>query len=61
MLLVKNLKFLHYSFLGQIGLEIVVGDFLQRNYALTVYRYKNIDFTWSPNYVIPKELAHDFG
>ena len=32
MLLVKNLKFLHYSFLDQIGLEIVVGDVLHRNY-----------------------------
>ena len=31
MLSVKNLKFLHNSFLGQIGLEIVVGDVLQRN------------------------------
>ena len=31
MLLVKILKFLHYSFVGQIGLEIVVGDVLQRN------------------------------
>ena len=41
MLLVKNLKFLHYSFLGQVGLEIVVGDILDMKQAFL--NCKNID------------------
>ena len=35
MILVKNLKFLHISFLGKIGREKVFGDALDKNVLLS--------------------------
>ena len=61
MSLVKNLKFLLCLYLGKIVLEIVFGGVLDRNQAFLEYKmYKNVNFTWSPNWICPKGLVHDF-
>ena len=47
---VKNLKFFPCLYLGEIVLELVFGDVLDRNQAFPDYQmYKNVNFTWLPN------------
>ena len=47
---VKNLKFSPCLYLGEIVLELVFGDVLDRNQAFPDYQmYKNVNFTWLPN------------
>ena len=58
MSLVKTVKFLLCLHLGKIGLGIVFGDVLDRNQAFP--DYKNVNFTWSPNWICPEGLVHDF-
>ena len=41
--------------LSKIGL----GDVMDRRQAFP--DYKNVDFTWSLNWFLPKGLVHDFG
>ena len=61
MSLVKNLKFLLCLYLGKIVLEIVFGGVLDRNQAFPDYKmYKDVNFTWSPNWICLTGLVHDF-
>ena len=58
---VKNLKFFPCLYLGEIVLELVFGDVLDRNQAFPDYQmYKNVNFTWLPNWTCPKGLVLDF-
>ena len=59
MVLVKKWKFLQLFFLGNIDLENVFSDILERKSAFPVY--KNKKFKRSKNDIFPNGLTHAFG
>ena len=57
--LVKNLKFIHPFFLGQIGLEKVFGAVLDGKQAILAFKNNNLRKSKISHFL--KELVHGFG